>query len=77
MLENFIQSIIFTFFLAPCRSKLLGRYNETIRRYGHSSQIKINIHEEIPMKEITSNASLALGEAFMDHRIEIEEVSKH
>ena len=29
------------------------------------------------MKEITSNASLALGEAYMDHRIEIEEVSKH
>ncbi len=29
------------------------------------------------MKEITSNASLALGEAYMDHRIEIEGSIKH
>ncbi|BDP73667.1 hypothetical protein EfmAA96_14520 [Enterococcus faecium] len=32
-----VSSVDPTFFLAPCRSKLLGRYNETIRRYGHSS----------------------------------------
>ncbi|EMF0086224.1 class I SAM-dependent methyltransferase [Enterococcus hirae] len=45
------------------------------KRYGDTDnppQIKIKIHEEIPMKEITNNASLALGEAYMDHRIEIE-----
>lgn len=50
-------------------------WDGTTKQYGDTDtppQIKINIHEEIPMKEITSNASLALGEAYMDHRIEIE-----
>lgn len=50
-------------------------WDGTTKRYGDTdnpSQIKIKIHEEIPMKEITNNASLALGEAYMDHRIEIE-----
>ena len=47
----------------------------TTKQYGDTDtppQIKINIHEEIPMKEIKSNASLALGEAYMYHRIDIE-----
>ncbi|WP_427040408.1 class I SAM-dependent methyltransferase [Enterococcus hirae] len=50
-------------------------WDGTTKRYGDTDnppQIKIKIHEEIPMKEITNNASLALGEAYMDHRIEIE-----
>ncbi len=50
-------------------------WDGTTKQYGDTGnppQIKINIHEEIPMKEITNNASLALGEAYMDHRIEIE-----
>lgn len=50
-------------------------WDGTTKRYGDTdnpAQIKIKIHEEIPMKEITNNASLALGEAYMDHRIEIE-----
>lgn len=50
-------------------------WDGTTKQYGDKNnppQIKIYINEEIPMKEITSNASLALGEAYMDHRIEIE-----
>ena len=50
-------------------------WDGTTKRYGDTDnppQIKIKIHEEIPMKEITNNASLALGEAYMDHRIESE-----
>lgn len=50
-------------------------WDGTTKRYGDTDnppQIKIKIHEEISMKEITNNASLALGEAYMDHRIEIE-----
>ena len=44
-------------------------WDGTTKQYGDTDtppQIKINIHEEIPMKEITSNASLALGDKALD-----------
>lgn len=34
-------------------------------------EITITMHEEIPMKAILNNASLALGEAYMDGKIEV------
>lgn len=50
-------------------------WDGTIKHYGDTNnppQIKITMHEEIPMKEITNNASLALGEAYMSKKIEID-----
>ena len=35
-------------------------------------QVTITFKEKIPIKEITRNASIALGEAYMDHKIEID-----
>ncbi|MCT7711922.1 MAG: cyclopropane-fatty-acyl-phospholipid synthase, partial [Lactobacillus crispatus] len=40
--------------------------------YGNGDpEIEIVFNEKIPMSEITRNASLALGEGFMDKKIEI------
>lgn len=50
-------------------------WDGTTKQYGDTDnppQIKITLNEEIPIKELTKNASLSLGEAYMDHRIEIE-----
>jgi cyclopropane-fatty-acyl-phospholipid synthase len=50
-------------------------WDGTIKQYGDTNnppQIKITMHEEIPMKDITNNASLALGEAYMSKKIEID-----
>lgn len=35
-------------------------------------QVTITFKEKIPIKDITRNASIALGEAYMDHKIEID-----
>lgn len=35
-------------------------------------EVTITFHEKLPIKEITSNASLALGEAYMDKKIEVD-----
>ncbi|MHC9533458.1 class I SAM-dependent methyltransferase [Dellaglioa sp. BT-FLS60] len=41
--------------------------------YGEGEpQVTITLHEAIPVKEITRNASIALGEAYMDGKIEID-----
>ena len=46
----------------------------TVEHYGTKGepQVKITFHRDISMKELTHNASLTLGEAYMDKEIEID-----
>lgn len=36
-------------------------------------EVTITLNEEIPMRDITKNASIALGEAYMDEKVEIQD----
>lgn len=50
-------------------------WDGTQERYGDTTKppvAKITFNEMIPVKDITTNASLALGEGYMDKKIEIE-----
>ncbi|MHC9001243.1 class I SAM-dependent methyltransferase [Enterococcus bulliens] len=50
-------------------------WDNTSERYGNlegEPEITITFNEIIPIKEITKNASLTLGEAYMDKKIEID-----
>lgn len=48
-------------------------WDGTFEIYGVGEpQVTITFHENIPIKEILNNASIALGEAYMDKKIEIE-----
>ena len=41
--------------------------------YGDGTpEVTITFNEKIPMRDITKNASIALGEAYMDKKIEIQ-----
>lgn len=46
--------------------------------YGNGTpEIHITFNEKIPMSDITKNASLALGEAYMDKKLKFKEVFKN
>lgn len=50
-------------------------WDGTVKEYGHTEGdpvFKIRINEKIPVKDLLNNASLTLGEAYMDRKIEIE-----
>ncbi|NVY96856.1 class I SAM-dependent methyltransferase [Lactobacillus sp. DCY120] len=48
-------------------------WDQKTEQYGQGDpEIHITFHEAIPIKKIMNNASLALGEAYMDKKIEIE-----
>lgn len=47
--------------------------NGKTERYGDGEpQVKITFHRDFSMRELIHNASLTLGEAYMDKEIEIE-----
>ncbi|EPH95563.1 Cyclopropane-fatty-acyl-phospholipid synthase [Enterococcus faecalis 13-SD-W-01] len=73
MLEKTLYNQLFSYsFSLPVEVEY---WDGTIKQYGDTNnppQIKITMHEEIPMKDITNNASLALGEAYMSKKIEID-----
>ena len=47
--------------------------NGKVEQYGGTNpEVKIKINDEITIKDLTANASIALGEAYMDGKIEIE-----
>ncbi|MEL1196664.1 cyclopropane-fatty-acyl-phospholipid synthase, partial [Staphylococcus epidermidis] len=40
--------------------------------YGNGApQVKIKVNEKIPVKDLLRNASITLGEAYMDKKIEV------
>ncbi len=50
-------------------------WDGSVKEYGDSESeviFKIIFNEKIPVKELINNASLALGEAYMEKKIEIE-----
>lgn len=50
-------------------------WDGTVKEYGQGSGdpvFKIVFNEKIPVKDLLNNASLTLGEAYMDRKIEIE-----
>ena len=47
--------------------------NGKVEQYGGlKPEVKIKINEKISLKTLTENASIALGEAYMDGKIEVE-----
>ncbi|MEO1772802.1 SAM-dependent methyltransferase [Candidatus Enterococcus ferrettii] len=50
-------------------------WDGSVKEYGETSgetAFKITFHEKIPVMDLMNNASLALGEAYMEKRIEVE-----
>lgn len=71
MLEKqFFKKVFSHSFSIPVR---VNFWDGTFEIYGVGEpQVTITFHENIPIKEILNNASIALGEAYMDKKIEIE-----
>ncbi|RHW49548.1 cyclopropane-fatty-acyl-phospholipid synthase [Bombilactobacillus bombi] len=71
MLEKtFYKQLLKSSFNIPIK---VNYWDQTTEIYGDGQpQITITFNESIPMKDIMNNASLALGEAYMDKKIEIE-----
>ncbi|MCO6543148.1 MAG: class I SAM-dependent methyltransferase [Lactobacillus sp.] len=71
MLEKtFYKQLLKSSFNIPIK---VNYWDQTTEIYGDGQpQITITFNEAIPMKDIMNNASLALGEAYMDKKIEIE-----
>lgn len=71
MLEKtFYKELLKNSFNIPLKVTYWDGKTET---YGTGDpQIHITIHEAIPIKDIAANASIALGEAYMDKKIEID-----
>lgn len=71
MLEKtFYKQLLAHSFTIPVRVKYWDQTEET---YGNGTpQHTITFHESIPTKDLLHNASLALGEAYMDKKIEID-----
>lgn len=50
-------------------------WDDSVKEYGNQQEelaFKIKFNEKIPVKDLTNNASLALGEAYMDKKVEID-----
>ena len=46
--------------------------NGKTEKYGNGApQVKIKVNEKIPVKDLLRNASITLGEAYMDKKIEV------
>src|SRR5699024_4215444 len=46
--------------------------NWKTEKYGNGApQVKIKVNEKIPVKDLLRNASITLGEAYMDKKIEV------
>ncbi|RHW48422.1 cyclopropane-fatty-acyl-phospholipid synthase [Bombilactobacillus bombi] len=71
MLEKtFYKQLLKSSFNIPIK---VNYWDQTTEIYGDGQpQITITFNESIPMKDIMNNASLALGKAYMDKKIEIE-----
>lgn len=71
MLEkNFYKQLLKSSFSIPIE---VTYWDQTTEKYGEGTpQIKIIFNEPIAIKDIMNNASLALGEAYMDKKIEIK-----
>ena len=53
-------------------SHILGWYRQRVWARVGDPVFKIVFNEKIPVKDLLNNASLTLGEAYMDRKIEIE-----
>lgn len=71
MLEkNFYKQLLKSSFSIPIE---VTYWDQTTEKYGEGTpQIKIIFNEPVAIKDIMNNASLALGEAYMDKKIEIK-----
>lgn len=71
MLEKtFFKTFLSKSFTIPVKVNYWDGSTDT---YGDGEpQVTITFHETIPIKEITRNASIALGEAYMDGKIDID-----
>lgn len=71
MLEkNFYKQLLKSSFSIPIE---VTYWDHTTEKYGEGTpQIKIIFNEPVAIKDIMNNASLALGEAYMDKKIEIK-----
>lgn len=71
MLEKtFFKTFLSKSFTIPVKVNYWDGSTDT---YGDGEpQVMITFHEAIPIKEITRNASIALGEAYMDGKIDID-----
>ena len=71
MLEKtFFKTFLSKSFTIPVKVNYWDGSTDT---YGDGKpQVMITFHEAIPIKEITRNASIALGEAYMDGKIDID-----
>ncbi|UQS81643.1 cyclopropane-fatty-acyl-phospholipid synthase family protein [Bombilactobacillus folatiphilus] len=71
MLEKtFYKELLKNSFQIPLQVTYWDGKTET---YGEGTpQVKITFHEAIPIKKIADNASIALGEAYVDKKIEID-----
>lgn len=71
MLEKtFFKTFLSKSFTIPVKVNYWDGSTDT---YGDGEpQVTITFHEAIPIKEITRNASIALGEAYMDGKIDID-----
>lgn len=70
MLEKkFYQTLLSHSFNIPVK---VVYWDGSSATYGSGTpEITITFHEKIPLRELTKNASIALGEAYMDKKIEI------
>lgn len=70
--ESFYKKILSHAFDIPIEITYWDHETDIYNRELGEPQIKITIKEPIPIKELTTHATLALAEAYMDEKIEIE-----